>query len=98
MRRCLTGVRLRDYPFDISMNGTQLLRRSVSIALASSFLFVAACGVELGGLFEGDADTDGAAPRDGGDAGAPADRASDGRIDVAADAGAVDGSSTDRGA
>lgn len=78
------------------MNGTLLLRRSASMVLASSLLFVAACGVELGGLFDGDAEADGAAPRDGGDANTTTDRLSDTRLDVTLDGSASDGTSSDR--
>jgi hypothetical protein len=79
------------------MNGTLLLRRSVSMVLASSLLFVAACGVEMNGLFAGDADIDGATPRDAGrDADAMVDRLSDIRLDTAADE-VGDASVTDRG-
>jgi hypothetical protein len=81
----------------VSMNGTLLLRRSASIVLASSLLFVAACGVELGGLFEGDAGVDGAAPRDGGDAAPTADRASDIWLDVTTDGAFTDGGVSDGG-
>jgi hypothetical protein len=80
------------------MNGTQLIRRSASMVLASSFLFVAACGVELNGLFEGDADVDGAIPRDAGRDGGSSDRAADTALDIAVDASSSDTSSADRNA
>ncbi|MET0595346.1 MAG: hypothetical protein ABW133_21795 [Polyangiaceae bacterium] len=40
------------------MNGTQLLRRSASIALTISLLAVTSCGVEFNGLFTGDGGVD----------------------------------------
>jgi hypothetical protein len=76
------------------MNGTLLFRRSASMVLASSFLLVAACGVEMNGLFPGD-EADGAVRRDGGDA-SFADGSPDSRLDGRADVAATDGSSTDR--
>src|SRR5690242_20702248 len=87
------------------MNGTLLLRRSVSIALASSFFLVAACGVEFNGTFEGDADIDGAAPHDVASDSNASDRApdirdtpADGSSDVSApDRSTSDGSPDDRG-
>ena len=78
------------------MNGTLLFRRSASMVLASSILLSAACGVELNGLFEGDADVDGAAPRDAAQDAGPSDRAADSRLDTAVDSGPSDTSATDR--
>jgi hypothetical protein len=46
------------------MNGLLLLRRSASMALWTSLLAVAACGVDMSGLFDGDAAVDDAAPQD----------------------------------
>jgi hypothetical protein len=78
------------------MNGTQLLGRSASMVLACSFLFVAACGVEMNGLFDGDAGIDGASAGDAGrDASSP-DRALDVRVDASADSSSGDGSLEDR--
>ncbi|HMI83966.1 MAG TPA: hypothetical protein VK550_07715 [Polyangiaceae bacterium] len=77
------------------MNGTQLYRRSASIVLACSFLSIAACSVELGGLFEGDADIDGTAPRDAGQDAQSTDRAPDSRIDVTSDSSTADGRAGD---
>jgi hypothetical protein len=78
------------------MNGMLLLRRSLSVVLASSALAFAGCGVELGGLFDGDAGPVDAAQRDAGqDADSTADRAPDGRDDGAADGSFSDRSSSD---
>jgi hypothetical protein len=77
------------------MNGKLLFRRSASMVLATSFLLVAACGVEMNGLFEGDAAIDGAAPDAGRDT-PSSDRVADDRADTAVDTGASDVSSTDR--
>src|SRR5690242_12664455 len=77
------------------MNGTSFLRRSASILLTSSLVFVAACGVGFNGLFEGDAAVDGAVPLDAATDSNSSDRAPDTRMDVAADGGVGD-SGTDR--
>jgi len=82
------------------MNGTLLFRRSASIVLASFLLTASACGVELGGLFDGDAGPDVATQRDAGqDAVSTTDRAPDLRLDASADGSSSDrDSATDLGA
>jgi hypothetical protein len=77
------------------MNGKLLLRRSASMVLASSFLTIAACSVELGGLFDGDAGSDTAQRDAGPDADATADRASDTRSDASIDSAPADDTSRD---
>lgn len=71
------------------MNGTQLLRRSASIALSISLLAVTSCGVEFNGLFAGDGgvDDDVVTGIDG--------AATDARFDARIDALPPDGGSPD---
>jgi hypothetical protein len=84
---------VRDDPF-ASMNGTLRFRRSASIAMASSLLAVAGCGVEMGGLFDGDG-VEAGRPDARGDASSTSDRTLDVPVDVAADRSSTDGTALD---